>query len=131
MDAFKLALRIAGIAVLAVAALHFVLGVQADVLLGAAVSDQSASDPTLNSQNRFYGTVFGLFGVLLIFAARNPLAHLAMLRCIFAVFFAGGIARLISILVDGTPELLVLALTGSELLLPPLLLLWLRRLETT
>ena len=88
-------------------------------------------DPTVDSQNRFYGTVFSLFGVLLILCSRNVLANKTILYSVFWVFFAGGVARLISISVVGYPPLLVNILTGIELILPLVFIIYLRTLEKT
>jgi hypothetical protein len=41
-----------------VGALHLVLGVGADALLGARLPAEAFTDPALNSQNRFYGVAF-------------------------------------------------------------------------
>ena len=41
---------------------HLMFGVGADVQLGANVSAQSLADPVLDSQNRFYGVIFTVYG---------------------------------------------------------------------
>jgi hypothetical protein len=56
---------------LAVGALHLAIGVKADVLLGAKLPVEALADPTLDSQNRFYGVAFTLYGVLLFLCASN------------------------------------------------------------
>jgi Domain of unknown function (DUF4345) len=50
-----------------------------------------------------------------------------VLRCVLWVFFAAGIARLVSVAIHGLPPPLVLALLVSELTIPPVLVLWLNR----
>lgn len=109
--------------------LHVVLGLRADQLLGAVISAQSIADPVLDSQNRFYGAAFMLYGVLLYLAATDLLRYQTLLRCLLGVFFIGGLARLVSIALVGVPGAWVIALMGSELLLPPLLWLWLNKLN--
>ena len=118
-----------GSAIVLIALGHLVLGPFSEVLLGSNISETSMLDPTIDSQNRFYGTAFSLFGVLLIICSRNVLANRTILYTIFWVFFAGGIARLISISVVGLPPPLVNILTGLELVLPLGLIFWLRALE--
>jgi hypothetical protein len=104
-----------------------VLGVGADVMLGAKLPPETLSDATLNSQNRFYGIAFTLYGVLLYLCATDLRKYAAVLRCVLWVFFAAGLARLVSVATHGLPPPPVLALLASELVLPPLLHLWLSR----
>jgi hypothetical protein len=84
-------------------------------------------DPVLDSQNRFYGISFTLYGVLLFLCATDISKYSAVLKCVLWVFFAAGMARLVSIGIYGLPSLWVLLLLASELLLPPFLSLWLSR----
>ena len=112
-----------------VGALHLVLGLGADVLLGAKLSQEAMSDPVLDSQNRFYGVSFTLYGVLLFLCASDLPKYKSVLRCVLWVFFAGGLARLVSFFAVGAPSVQVIGLAATELLLPPILLVWLSRLE--
>ncbi|MCR9261792.1 MAG: DUF4345 domain-containing protein [Pseudomonadaceae bacterium] len=130
MTIFQWTLRIMGSVIILIALGHTTLGPFSEVLLGSNISEASMLDPTVDSQNRFYGTVFSLFGVLLILCSRNLLANKTILYCVFWVFFAGGTARLVSIGSVGFPPLLVNILTGIELILPLILIVWLRALET-
>ncbi|MDR0775310.1 MAG: DUF4345 domain-containing protein [Azonexus sp.] len=110
-----------------VGAVHLALGAGADVLLGAKLPPEALSDATLNSQNRFYGIAFTLYGVLFYLCATDLRKYAAVLRSVIWVFFAAGVARLVSIATHGMPSVLVLALLASELAIPPLLHLWLAR----
>jgi len=120
-----LVLRLATIVFILVGLLHLVLGLHADMLLGARLPVEAVNDPVLDSQNRFYGTAFMLYGVLLSLGARDLSRHAAMLQCCFWCFFAGGLARLVSWALHGAPSPMVVALLVTELLLPPLLSVWL------
>ena len=113
-----------------VGVLHLVFGVGADVMLGAQLPPDAVSDPVLDSQNRFYGVAFSLYGVLLYLCATDLARSSPVLKALLWVFFAAGLARLVSIAVVGLPSLLVLLLTATELLLPPSLLWWLSRSAT-
>jgi hypothetical protein len=108
----------------AVGMLHLILGLGADAMLGAKITPEVLSDPALDSQNRFYGVSFAIYGVLCYLCATDLPKYATVLRCILSVFFAAGLARLVSIGVRGLPSLPVLVLLSSELLAPPLLL-WL------
>ncbi len=107
--------------------LHLVLGPGAEVLLGARIPAESLADPVLDSQNRFYGVSFTLYGVLLFLCATDIRRYSTVLKCILWVFFAAGLARLVSIAVAGIPTVPVLLLLATELLLPPVLAVWLSR----
>ena len=107
-----------------VGALHLIFGVNADIMLGANLSDSAITDPVLDSQNRFYGTVFALYGAVFYICAQDIQKYLTLLHCALGIFFAGGLARIVSIAVYGLPSALVLGLLATELLLPPLFLYW-------
>ena len=109
---------------LVVALLHLVFGLNADALLGAKVSPETAADPSLDSQNRFYGVAFALYGVVLYLCARDLRRYEAFFKAALGVFFCGGVARLVSWVTLGAPAPLVVVLAVSELLIPALLLLW-------
>jgi hypothetical protein len=127
MRNLSLFLKVVAPVFLIVGALHLVLGLNADVLLGAKVPTEALRDPALDSQNRFYGVAFTVYGVLLFVAATDLPKYATVLRCVLWVFFAAGVARLVSIATHGTPPAPVVILLGSELLAPPLLLFWLSR----
>ncbi len=127
MRTFSLVLKLGAPVFIVVGALHLVLGVGADVLLGAKLPADALSDPALDSQNRFYGVVFTLYGVLLFLCATDIPKYVTVLRCVLWVFFAGGLARLVSVAIHGMPPPLVLMLLVSELVIPPLLAWWLSK----
>lgn len=112
-------------AFLLVGALHLVFGVGADVMLGANLPPHVVADPGLNSQNRFYGVSFTLYGVLLFVCASDIPKYETVLRCLLLVLFAGGLARLVSLAAQRVPPPLMVGLLVSELVVPPLLLSWL------
>ena len=86
-----------------VGALHLSLGVGADVLLGAQLPDAALADPALDSQNRFYGVAFALYGLLLYRCALDLRAGAPILRIVIWTFFAAGLARIVSIATHGVP----------------------------
>ena len=110
-----------------VSALHLIYGVGADAMLGAVLPGQAHGDPALDSQNRFYGVAFSLYGVLLLICSSDLTKYQNILRALFYVFLAAGAARLVSITTHGLPPLPVLVLLGSELIAPPIFLWWLNR----
>ena len=100
---------------------HVFLGLGADVALGAHVAPETLADASLDSQNRFYGACFTLYGILLWIGASDPVRYRPILRATFACFFFGGLVRLVSVALHGWPSTLVWSLALSELILPPIL----------
>ena len=129
MRRFRLFLLIIAPIFFIVGALHLVLGLGADALLGATIDPTTMSDPALDSQNRFYGVAFTLYGALLFLCVTDIPKYSTVLRYVVWVFFAAGVARLLSIVIHGVPPPSILLLTGSELA-APLLLVWLSRVRT-
>jgi Domain of unknown function (DUF4345) len=127
MNAFRIFLRATAPIFLLVCALHLVLGLGADVVLGAKIPIEVIADPALDSQNRFYGISFALYGVLLWLCASDVAKYASVLRRILWVLFAAGAARLVSVVLHGLPPPLVVVLLFGELAMPPVILWWLSR----
>jgi len=120
----SLFLKITAPIYLFIGALHLILGLNADVALGANLPVAVLGDPVLDSQNRFFGVSFTIFGILFYLCATDLEKYEKVFICLLAVFFAGGITRLVSMALMGAPTMQVLVLTGLELLMPPLLVIW-------
>jgi hypothetical protein len=120
----KAFLRLFGSICAIVSLLHLTLGLRADVLLGAAL----ISEPSLDSQNRFYGAAFMLFGASSWLCASDLRKYATLLQAMMAVFFVGGLGRILSVLVHGWPSPAIQFLALTELLIPPVLLIWHHRI---
>ncbi len=118
-------LRLLAIGCFVPVALHVTLGVAGDSLIGAPVP--AVIDASLDSQNRFYGASFAIYGALLWYCARDVRAYASLLKIVLALFFFGGCARGLSALQYGLPSPPIIALWAVELLVPPLLFVWLER----
>ena len=129
MRSLAIVLKLVAPLLLIVGALHLVLGLRADALLGARISAEVIADPALDSQNRFYGVAFTLYGVLLLLCSTNIPKYATVLRCVLWMFFAAGVARLVSIAIHGLPPPMIIALLIGEVVPPPLLASWLSRVE--
>lgn len=81
----------------------------------------------MDSEDRFYATLFMGFGIALIWAAKDLAARSQIFYFLLAIFFAGGISRIISALMVEPPNLLFQLLGAVELILPPIFYLWHRR----
>ena len=113
-----------GGAIILIALTHVVLGPNADVLLGSNISMPSLTDPTVDSQNRFYGAAFGLYGVLLIVCSSDLDKYRSILLWTMIVFFAAGLARLVSVSLVGWPPTIVVLLLLIEVFVPPMIVWW-------
>jgi len=119
-------LRVMSLVFFAAGAMHLTMGLSADVSLGAEVSATTLRDAGLDSQNRFYGTCFMLYGVVLLYAATDLTRYLPILRAALWLLIAAGLARLLSVWLYGWPSVMINVLLALELLLPPLVLIWLK-----
>ena len=107
-----------------VGSLHLLMGLHADVLLGARLPEQVLSDPVLDDQNRFYGVSFMAYGVLLYLCATDLREYAAVFRVLICFMFLGGVGRLVSVALHGLPTPPVIGLGVIELFFMPPLLLW-------
>ncbi|MEO1015256.1 MAG: DUF4345 domain-containing protein [Pseudomonadota bacterium] len=80
---------------------------------------------TMDSEDRFYATLFLGYGAAMIWSARDLAARRGGFLALIGVFFLGGVARLVSFAQVGPPHPLFIFLAGLELVLPPVLWLWL------
>ena len=81
----------------------------------------------MDSEDRFYATLFLGFGLAHIWAAQDLVRRGSAVLALQAVFFAGGVARIISLIAVGPPIALFVFLGALELLIPPLIWWWLKR----
>jgi hypothetical protein len=77
---------------------------------------------TMDSEDRFYATLFLGFGAANIWCAQDLGTRGRVFRALMLVFFLGGVARLISAAQVGSPSSIFVMLGALELALPPLLL---------
>lgn len=106
-----------GATVVAIGLLHIVMG-------PACIPGSVPVNATMDSEDRFYGSMFMSYGAALLWAARDPRARVGLIKFLAAAFFVSGLARIVSMLAVGLPHPLFVFLTAVELLLP-LLLAWL------
>lgn len=106
---------IMGVACVAIGVLHFSLGT-------ASVPGEGTAGATVDSRERFYGAIFIGYGLAWIWASRQSPMPATVIRWLAAIFFLGGIGRLVSMAVDGQPNWFQTVLTVVEIALPPLYL---------
>jgi hypothetical protein len=89
------------------------------LLFGAAlVPDGGEVSASVDSELRFYAAWYAGAGVLLLRSARRLDSEASMIRAVCAVFGIAGCARVLSIMVVGTPHPLFVALMVAELAIP-------------
>lgn len=103
-----------------IALVHIVLG-------PASIPGSVPVNAVMDSEDRFYATLFLGFGLAHVWAARDLAQHAGIVLAMQAVFFAGGIARIISAIAVGSPGPLFVFLGSLELVIPPLVWLAIRR----
>jgi hypothetical protein len=117
-------LKIGGVVIMLIGALHAVFGLGADRMLDPSIPDAAVRHASLDSQNRFYGTAFALYGVLLWICSTDIDRYGPVFVALLIVFFVGGSMRIVSALLHGMPSVMIRVLTALELVLPPVLLWW-------
>lgn len=90
----------------------------------ASIPGGVVTNAVMDSEDRFYATLFLGFGVASIWCAQDLTQREKPLTALLALFFAGGIARIISYAAVGSPGAFFLLLGAVELALPPLCYWW-------
>jgi hypothetical protein len=103
-----------GITAIFIALLHMVLG-------PSAIPGSIPVNATMDSEDRFYATLFGAYGVALLWCIKDVEQKSRVVYALAATFLVGGLARLVSLAAAGPPNTFFLVMTGVELLLPFLL----------
>jgi hypothetical protein len=127
VKALILVLRILSTAFIAVSALHLFLGTGADAMLGSPITPDMGAEPSIDSQNRFYGVTFSLLGIALLISTTDIRRYQPIIVATFAVLFVAGIARAIAWTLHGAPSPAIIVILCADLLLPPVLYVWLKR----
>ncbi len=78
---------------------------------------------TMDSEDRFYATLFMAYGAALLWCVKDVEKKSAQVKLLALVFFIGGLARLVSMLAVGLPNTFFLVMTSLELTLPGIMVL--------
>lgn len=100
-----------GITAILIASLHIVLG-------PSAIPGSIPVNPTMDSEDRFYATLFAAYGVALLWCIKDTEYKSKVVYFLALTFFIGGLARLVSIAAVGLPNTFFIAMTVLELLIP-------------
>ena len=102
-----------GVVDIVIALLHIGLG-------PSAIPGSVPVNATMDSEDRFYATLFLAYGVAILWCVKDIERKSTVVYCLLATFFVGGLARLVSIAAVGLPNTFFVAMTTLELLIPPL-----------
>lgn len=93
----------------------------------SAIPGSVPVNATMDSEDRFYATLFLGFGAALIWCSRALQHRGDVLKFLLLIFFLGGLARLVSALQVGPPNTFFQVMWALELLLPPIIWFWYKR----
>jgi Domain of unknown function (DUF4345) len=112
--AFQALLALFGVIVIGISLAHFAIGPRA-IIGGTAVN------PTMAGEDRFFAGLLLCSGVALLWCARDVQHKRVYVNLLAAVFFVGGLGRLLAVPLDGAPHPFYVAMLVLELVLPPLM----------
>ncbi|MEQ1541936.1 MAG: DUF4345 domain-containing protein [Novosphingobium sp.] len=110
-------LTVFGLVCVGIALAHIAVG-------PASIPGAVPVNATMDSEDRFYASLFLGFGLAHIWAARDLPSRKGIVLALQAVFFVGGLARIVSLVAVGPPAPLFVFLGALELLIPPLVWRW-------
>jgi hypothetical protein len=113
-QAFQTLLALFGVIVIGISLAHLAIGPKA-IIGGVAVN------ATMAGEDRFFAGLLLCYGIALLWCARDVQRKRVYLNLLAAVFFVGGIGRLVAVVVDGAPHPFYVAMLVVELALPPLM----------
>ena len=109
--ALQILLAAFGVTAILIASLHVALG-------PACIPGSIPVNATMDSEDRFYATLFLAYGAALLWCVKDVERKAGPVRILAFVFFAGGLARIVSAIAVGLPNTFFVAMTLLELVLP-------------
>ncbi len=120
----QIILVMSGIVGIGIALIHIALG-------PTSIPGSIAVNPTMDSEDRFYAVMFLGHSVALLWCAQAVERRSYVVRFLAGLLFLGGVARLISMIAVGPPNLFFQAMTAIELSLPIVLWVMVKRVENS
>jgi len=134
MNPFKVIIYVIAAIPLLTGAIDFIVSVPSQQTFGMVLPVSGLADPMLNSSFRFFAAIWFGVGILLIMFVRNLAYYRNALAVLLGIIFLAGLGRILSVYQCGLPKnqagagLVIFAIT-IEVLLMPILLGWLLRLD--
>ncbi len=110
----QILLALFGATAIFISLLHIVLG-------PAAIPGSIPVNTTMDSEDRFYATLFLAYGAALLWCVREVEHKARVVYFLMLTFFVGGLARIVSMLTVGLPNTFFIVMTVLELGLPIIL----------
>jgi hypothetical protein len=104
-------LTLGGVAAALIGLTHIALG-------PSAIPGSVPVNATMDSEDRFYATLFVGYGVAMLWCVRAIDRRALFIRFLAGLLFASGISRVVSMVAVGPPNLLFQVLTGVEFVVP-------------
>ncbi len=104
-----------GVVAIFIASLHVVFG-------PACIPGAVPVNATMDSEDRFYATLFLAYGAALLWCVKGVERKGVYVRLLALTFFVGGLARIVSIFTVGLPNAFFITMTVLELALPVVIL---------
>jgi hypothetical protein len=133
--ALRICLVVLGASAVAIALSILLLGAETTAAMAEGVFSAASGwrgplsqhwAPTMDSELRFYAALWGAYGIVVLRAAWGLPRMLPQAPWLAAIFFAGGVGRVLSRVTVGAPHPFFTLLMVIELSLPVLItLLWL------
>ena len=134
LNALRICLLVLGVSAVAIALSIFCFGAGFtgawaeslfDLVSGWRGPATGAWPATMDSELRFYAALWGAYGVVVLRTGMSLKTRLPQVPWLAAIFFAGGVGRLLSRLSLGAPHPLFTALLVIEVSLPVIMMaLW-------
>ncbi len=109
--ALQIFLAFFGATAIAIASLHIVFG-------PSAIPGSVPVNATMDSEDRFYATLFASYGVALLWCVKDIERKSMFVYFLLATFFAAGLARVVSISAVGWPDPFFVVMLVLELIIP-------------
>lgn len=116
---------------LVLSAIPLVTGLATVAFGSAIVPGDNAAGASVESELRFFAAYWAAVGVALAWVARDLERRATELRWVLGAIFLGGTGRALAWADAGRPHELFVVLMAIELLLPPAVLAWHRRVART
>lgn len=105
--------------------LYVLIGLSHLALGPSVIPGSVPVNANMDSEDRFYASIFIGYGLAMIWASRDLEARRDFYLALMGISFLGGIARIISMLAVGMPDTFFVVLTANGLLMPIICVLWL------